>query len=42
LIAERTCDELAGILRGLPEREQKLACVLLRALSAHVNAPDQL
>jgi hypothetical protein len=42
LIAARTSDELAGILHGLPEREQKLACALLRAMSVHVNAPDQL
>ena len=42
LIAERTCDELLGILHGLPEREQTIACVMLRALSAHVNTTDQL
>ncbi|WP_308726585.1 helix-turn-helix domain-containing protein [Enhygromyxa salina] len=39
LIAEHACDEVSELVRGLPEHEQEIACVMLRALSAHVSPP---
>lgn len=42
LIAELPSDELAGLVQSLPDREQAMACAMLRALAAHVNGSDQL
>jgi transcriptional regulator with XRE-family HTH domain len=39
LAAEHSSDEVAALVQGLPEREREIACVMLRALSAHANAP---
>jgi transcriptional regulator with XRE-family HTH domain len=36
LIAEHPFDEVTQIVRGLPEREQEIARVMIRALSEHV------
>lgn len=38
LIAERVCDEVAQLIGELPEHEQEIARVMLRALSSHVRA----
>jgi transcriptional regulator with XRE-family HTH domain len=38
LIADRVCDEVSALVDGLPPHEQEIACVMLRALSSHVNA----
>lgn len=37
LIAERVDDEVSELVGGLPEHEQEIARVMLRALSAHVR-----
>lgn len=36
LIAGHPFDEVAALIRDLPEREQEIARVMIRALSAHV------
>jgi transcriptional regulator with XRE-family HTH domain len=38
LIADRICEEVSALVDGLPPHEQEIACVMLRALSSHVNA----
>jgi transcriptional regulator with XRE-family HTH domain len=38
LISQDLGDEVAALIQGLPEREREIACVMLRALSAHVHA----
>ena len=38
LIAENACDEVSGLVGGLPEHEQQIACAMLRALSSHMKA----
>ncbi|PRP90669.1 anaerobic benzoate catabolism transcriptional regulator [Enhygromyxa salina] len=37
LLATCASDEVFALVGGLPEREQEIACVMLRALSAHVS-----
>lgn len=38
LIAGQASDEVAALVNGLPKHEQQIACVMLRALSAHVKS----
>ena len=38
LLAEKLSDELSELVVGLPDEEQEIACVMLRALSDHVAA----
>ena len=40
LAADHSGDEVAALVHGLPDREREIACVMLRALSAHVNTPS--
>lgn len=37
LIAGSSSDEVVALVHSLPEHEQQIACVMLRALSAHVK-----
>ncbi|EDM78363.1 transcriptional regulator [Plesiocystis pacifica SIR-1] len=38
LLAGQAGDEVSALVQALPEYEQQIACVMVRALSAHVKA----
>ncbi|EDM79555.1 hypothetical protein PPSIR1_21044 [Plesiocystis pacifica SIR-1] len=40
LLAKRACDEVAVLVAELPDREQEIARVMIKALSEHVRSAE--